>query len=87
MRLPSCQDLSRRVPRWARLPLGLALIAGGALGFLPVLGFWMVPLGVVVMAPDSPFVAQRWERFRGWVHGRLDRRAEARARKPAAQAG
>ena len=33
--------LIRPEGRWLRLPLGVALIVGGILGFLPVLGFWM----------------------------------------------
>ena len=32
-----------------RLPLGLLLIAGGFLGFLPILGFWMIPLGLLIL--------------------------------------
>jgi hypothetical protein len=41
-----------RVPPGLRLLLGLVLIVGGVLGFLPVLGFWMIPLGVAVAALD-----------------------------------
>lgn len=40
--------INRCVPPGARLVLGLVLIAGGILGFLPVLGFWMLPLGLGV---------------------------------------
>ena len=32
--------------------LGLLLICGGILGFLPVLGFWMIPVGVAVAMLD-----------------------------------
>lgn len=42
----------QRVPPGVRLVLGLVLIAGGILGFLPVLGFWMIPLGIAVAALD-----------------------------------
>jgi hypothetical protein len=45
----------------ARRLLGLALVAGGLLGFLPVVGFWMIPLGLIVLSIDSPFV-RRWRR-------------------------
>ncbi|WP_245819018.1 hypothetical protein [Marivita hallyeonensis] len=41
-----------RVPPGLRLVLGLLLIVGGILGFLPVLGFWMIPLGFAVAALD-----------------------------------
>ena len=34
------------------MPLGIVLILGGLLGFLPVLGFWMVPLGLLLLALD-----------------------------------
>jgi len=37
---------------WLRVPLGVLLVLGGLLGFLPVLGFWMVPLGLVLLALD-----------------------------------
>ncbi|MCB1396493.1 MAG: tryptophan synthase subunit beta [Rhodobacter sp.] len=39
---------------WLRLPAALALIVGGLLGFLPILGFWMLPLGVMLLAVDVP---------------------------------
>lgn len=42
----------KRVAPGFRLPLGLLLIAGGILGFLPILGFWMIPLGVAIAALD-----------------------------------
>jgi hypothetical protein len=35
-----------------RVPLGVLLVTGGLLGFLPVLGFWMVPLGLLLLALD-----------------------------------
>ena len=44
-----------------RVLLGCALILGGFLGFLPVLGFWMVPLGLIVLAVDIP-MARRFKR-------------------------
>lgn len=37
-----------------RLPLGVLLVIGGLLGFLPVLGFWMIPLGFLILAIDLP---------------------------------
>ncbi|MBI1211695.1 MAG: hypothetical protein GC190_09550 [Alphaproteobacteria bacterium] len=36
-----------------RRVLGTGLVAGGALSFLPVLGIWMLPLGLVVLSADS----------------------------------
>jgi hypothetical protein len=37
-----------------RLPLGLLLIVGGIFSFLPVLGLWMLPLGLLMLAIDIP---------------------------------
>jgi hypothetical protein len=36
---------------------------GGVLGFLPVLGFWMFPLGVAFVALDLPVTRHRIERW------------------------
>jgi hypothetical protein len=47
--------------RVVRMGLGIALILGGILGFLPILGFWMLPLGLMVLSVDLPF-ARRWRR-------------------------
>ncbi|MDA8232627.1 MAG: hypothetical protein M0006_14930 [Magnetospirillum sp.] len=38
----------------ARVALGSLLVAGGLLGILPVLGFWMLPLGLILLAQDFP---------------------------------
>ncbi|MEM1316910.1 MAG: PGPGW domain-containing protein [Pseudomonadota bacterium] len=42
--------------RLGRLLAGTALIIGGILGFLPVLGFWMIPLGLFILSQDFPAV-------------------------------
>ena len=36
-----------REPQWrlVRIPAGALLFLGGIVGFLPLVGFWMVPLG------------------------------------------
>jgi hypothetical protein len=52
--------------RGVRIALGGALIFGGILGFLPVLGFWMVPLGFVVLSHDLAFVRRLRRRLSIW---------------------
>ena len=56
---------SRTIPlpknRLVRIAIGIFLILFGFLGFLPILGFWMVPLGLVVLSADVPAV-RRWRR-------------------------
>jgi hypothetical protein len=37
-----------------RVPLAILLILGGIFSFLPVLGLWMLPLGLAVLAVDVP---------------------------------
>ena len=45
----------RRPGSWlVRYPAAAFLIVGGVLGFLPILGFWMVPLGLLLIAIDWP---------------------------------
>jgi len=54
-RIPMPQSIAmRRV-------LGGSLVVGGTLGFLPILGFWMIPLGLIVLSNDSHRV-RRWRR-------------------------
>ncbi|NLR95880.1 hypothetical protein HGP17_03415 [Rhizobium sp. P38BS-XIX] len=52
--------------RLARVGLGIALIIGGLLGFLPILGFWMLPLGFIVLSHDMPIVRRWRRRFAVW---------------------
>lgn len=46
--------LRQRRYRLLRIPLALVLIPGGLFGFLPVLGFWMLPVGLLLLAVDVP---------------------------------
>ena len=45
----------------ARMSIGVLLVIGGILGFLPILGFWMIRLGLLVLSHDLPAV-RRWRR-------------------------
>lgn len=47
--------------RLIRIPTGVLLIFFGILGFLPVVGFWMIPLGLIILSVDIPAV-RRWRR-------------------------
>lgn len=57
----------RRIPPGLRLLAGLLLMLGGVFGFLPVIGFWMFPLGVAVAALD---IMPIWRRLRRGRRGR-----------------
>jgi hypothetical protein len=56
---------------WVRVPLALALIAGGFVGFLPILGFWMLPLGLALLALDVPFLRRPMARLLAFINGKL----------------
>lgn len=44
----------RRLKPGIRTGAGLLFITGGIFGFLPILGFWMIPVGVLVIATEFP---------------------------------
>lgn len=57
--------------RWARIPAGVLLVSGGLLSVLPLLGLWMLPLGLMLLAEDVPpllrarrFILERIEQKR-----------------------
>jgi hypothetical protein len=49
----------RHLPPGVRAVLGVLAMIGGMVGFLPILGFWMLPLGVVLIALDIPPLRRR----------------------------
>jgi hypothetical protein len=53
-----------RIPFGVRFVLGILLMVGGVFGFLPILGFWMLPLGAVLVSLDIPPLRRR-------LHSRL----------------
>ena len=61
-----------------RIGLGVLFTLFGFVGFLPILGFWMVPVGLLILSADIPAIrrfnrritvrAMRWwRRIRGKV--------------------
>ena len=52
--------------RWIRIPAGLLLILGGIFSILPVLGIWMLPFGLLLLALDVPILRQPVSRFTSW---------------------
>ena len=76
--------LLRPSSKWLRIPLGVVLILAGFLGFLPLLGFWMIPLGLFLLAEDIPavrkgtsWVMQAFSRWWRRISGRKDRSGAA----------
>jgi hypothetical protein len=52
--------------RWFRIPLGLLCVVGGVFSFLPVLGLWMLPLGLLLIAYDVPVLRKPVGHFTIW---------------------
>ncbi len=65
VRLPKSRPL--------RVALGLAFVAMGLVGFLPVVGFWMIPVGFVILSVDSPLARRLRRRAEVWVLRRYNR--------------
>ncbi|MEQ8195590.1 MAG: hypothetical protein RIB59_13980 [Rhodospirillales bacterium] len=59
--------VARKMTRWSHdhLPPGVRSIAGvllfigGCFGFLPILGFWMIPVGVMLIMLDLPVLRHK----------------------------
>jgi len=47
-------DWGEKVPTGLRSLLGLLLMVAGVFGILPLLGFWMLPVGAAFIALDIP---------------------------------
>ena len=56
--------------RWV---IGIGLMVGGVLGFLPILGFWMIPLGLLVLAPDFRWARRGYLTIMTWLRRYRDR--------------
>lgn len=66
--------------RWVRIPAGVLLILGGAFSILPVLGLWMLPLGLLLLAQDLPFLRRPTRRGLLWIERRWVRWKRSRRR-------
>jgi hypothetical protein len=62
--------LRRPAARWVRIPAGLLLIVASLFSILPILGLWMLPLGLVLLAEDVPPVRRATDRVLAWIERR-----------------
>jgi hypothetical protein len=70
-----------------RIPVGILLIIGGILSFLPILGLWMLPLGLLLLAQDLPFLQRPMRRLlirtsHRWARWKKSRRRDRLKRNP-----
>ena len=71
---------------YIRIPVAILCIAGGFLWFLPLLGIWMMPLGLLLLAFDVPvlrkpvarltvWMLDKWVALRAWARATLGTRS------------
>lgn len=64
----ACMNWLRRPSsRLVRIPLAVLLVVGGIFSFLPILGLWMLPLGLLLIAQDVPILQPPLARALGWA--------------------
>jgi hypothetical protein len=75
--------LRRPQAKPVRIPLGIFFILGGIFSFLPILGIWMLPLGILLLAIDLPFLqgptGTAFVRVRRWWQQRKRRNRDKAA--------
>jgi hypothetical protein len=77
---PTIRWLRKPSSRWARIPAAAFLIVGGLLSVLPILGLWMLPMGLALLADDLPLLSRVRDRLLDWIEQRWPNllRAESR---------
>ena len=63
-----------------RLPVAGLLVLGGIFSFLPVLGIWMLPLGLLLFAQDLPILEKPMAKGLGWIERRWRKTSGANVR-------
>jgi hypothetical protein len=64
--------------KMVRIPLAVLLVGGGIFSFLPVLGLWMLPLGLVLIAQDVPALEKPTAKTLGWIERKWAERQRAK---------
>lgn len=69
--------------RWVRIPVGILLILGGIFSIFPVLGLWMLPIGLLLLAQDIPFLRRPMRKALSWTERQWTRwKRSRRNRRP-----
>lgn len=69
--------------RIARVGLGVAFVLGGIFSFLPILGLWMLPVGLIILSIDFAIVRRWRRRSTVWWERRRERRMMEQSRQAA----
>ncbi len=49
-----------------RIGLGVLRLFGWTLSWLPILGFWLLPLGLMILSIDLPFLRPARNKVEAW---------------------
>jgi uncharacterized membrane protein len=66
--------LKNHPSRGLRISAGILLVICGLLGFLPVVGFWMIPLGVILLSVDFHWARRTRRKFDVWYGRRKQKK-------------
>ena len=72
--------------RWVRLPLGALLIIASFFWFLPVVGIEFLPIGLLLVAQDIPFLKRPVARMMLWLEEKWVEHRRRAQRKRASKA-
>jgi hypothetical protein len=72
----SLNHLRSERAKWMRVPTGVALIGCGVLGFLPLpmVGVWMLPVGLALLAHDIPTMRMPMARILHFTNRKIEKR-------------
>ncbi len=59
--------------RFLKITAGVILTICGLFGFLPIIGFWMLPIGLGILGTEIPAVRAFNIRLKRWVVKRFRR--------------
>lgn len=66
---------------WVRLLAAILFILGGIFAILPVLGLWMLPVGLALLSQDVPALKVPLEHAARWIERMVRRMAAAWRRR------
>ncbi|WP_423905817.1 PGPGW domain-containing protein [Candidatus Spongiihabitans sp.] len=67
------------MPSLPRQILGILLLLGGLFWFLPILGLWMIPLGLLILSIDFQWARRGYLSIISWLRKRRGHRKRKKA--------
>jgi hypothetical protein len=66
--------LRRPSSRLVRMPMAILLILIGVVGIFPIVGLSLIPLGLILIAQDIPFLRRPIARMLAWIERKLEKK-------------